>query len=160
MAMNLREHLGTLLAKEFNPVRRYRCLILQTDRLDVQAKLCDYLPDAIRALGWPTAMLPWDGFFDKVGAISADKARDNVLTSGTDRAVLLTGPLHYMDYWTAGVQEGFWYFLALYSRGPGVVVVDVPRTEGVEGPFVARGVVPGTEIRFLRPRLVATEDNP
>lgn len=160
MAVNLREQLGALLAKELNPNRRYRCLILQTDRLDVQARLCDYLPDAIKALGWECALLPWDGFFDAVGAISADSARSNVLTAGMERAVVLTGPLHYMDYWTAGVQEGFWNFLALYSRGPGVVVVDIPRTEGVEGPFVARGVVQGTEIRFLRPRLVATEEKP
>ena len=93
-------------------------------------------------------------------AFSADKARGNVLDAGKDKAVVLAGPLHYMDYWTAGVQEGFWNFLALYSRGPGVVVVDIPRTEGVEGPFVARGVVPCTEIRFLRPRLVATEEKP
>lgn len=158
--MNLREQLGTLLAKELNPVRRYRCLILQSDRLDVQAMLCDYLPDAIKAIGWETSVLVWDGFFDKVGAISAENAKNNVLTAGKDRAVVLAGPLHYMDYWTAGVQEGFWNFLALYSRGPGVVVVDIPRTEGVEGPFVARGVVPGTEIRFLRPRLVVTEEKP
>jgi hypothetical protein len=160
MAVNLCEQLGALLAKELNPNRRYRCLILQTDRLDVQARLCDYLPDAIKALGWECALLPWDGFFDVVGAISADTARSNVLSAGKERAVVLAGPLHYMDYWTAGVQEGFWNFLALYSRGPGVVVVDIPRTEGVEGPFVARGVVQGTEIRFLRPRLVATEEKP
>ena len=158
--MNLREQLGTLLTKELNPNRRYRCLILQTDRLDVQARLCDHLPDAIKAMGWESSLLTWNGFFDKVGAISADNARNNVLAAGKERAVVLAGPLHYMDYWTAGVQEGFWNFLALYSRGPGVVVVDIPRTEGVEGPFVARGVVPGTEIRFLRPRLVATEEKP
>ena len=156
--MNLPDQLGTLLTKELNPNRRYRCLILQSDRLDVQARLCEYLPDAVKALGWESNLLAWDGFFDKVGAISADHARNNVLTAGKERAVVLAGPLHYMDYWTAGVQEGFWNFLALYSRGPGVVVVDIPRTEGVEGPFVARGVVPGTEIRFLRPRLVATEE--
>lgn len=158
--MNLREQLGTLLAKELNTVRRYRCLILQSYRLDDQARLCDYLPDAIKALGWEASVLVWDGFFDKVGAISAENAKNNVLKAGKDRAVVLVGPLHYMDYWTAGVQEGFWNFLALYSRGPGVVVVDIPRTEGVEGPFVARGVVPGTEIRFLRPRLVLTEEKP
>lgn len=160
MAVNLREQLGTLLAKELNPNRRYRCLILQSDRLDIQSRLCGYLPDAINAIGWEAVVLPWEGFFDKVGAISADNARNNVLEAGKNRAVVLAGPLHYMDYWTAGVQEGFWNFLALYSRGPGVVVVDIPRTEGVEGPFVARGVVPGTEIRFLRPRLVATEEKP
>lgn len=155
--MNLREQIGTLLLKEFSPNRRYRCLIFQTDRLDVQERLCVCLTDAINALGWESSLLAWDGFFDNVGAISAANARNKLLTAGLERAIVLSGPLHYMDYWTAGVQEGFWSFLSLYSRGPGVVVVDIPRTEGVDGPFVARGVVPGTEIRFLRPRLIAEE---
>ena len=160
MAMNLREQLGTLLIKELNPNRRYRCLILQTDRLDIQARLCNYLPDAIKALGLESSMLSWDGFFDEIGAISAANARNKLVAVGKERTVILAGPLHYMDYWSTGIQEGFWNFLALYSCGPGVVVVDIPRIEGVEGPFIIRGVVPGTEIRFLRPRLVATEDKP
>lgn len=158
MAINLREQLGILLAKELNPVRRYRCLIFQSDRLEVQTRLCEYLPDAIKVLGWEAILFPWERFFDNVGAISADNAKSSLLAAGKNQAIVLAGPLHYMDYWTVSINEGFWNFLALYSRGPGVVVVDIPRTEGVEGPFVARGVVPGTEIRFLRPRLVATEE--
>jgi hypothetical protein len=65
-----------------------------------------------------------------------------------------------VDYWTTGVQDGFWSFLSLYSHGPGVVVIDTPRTEGVEGPFVARGSILAKEIRYLRPRLVVTEEAP
>ncbi len=149
-----------LVARELNPARRYRCLILQCDSLDQQARLCDCLPTAISNLGWQSAILPWEKFFDTVGAISSDTARDMVVATGKDRAVVLTGPLHYVDYWTASVQEGFWSFLSLYSRGPGVILLDTPRTEGVEGPFVARGVISGTEVRFLRPRLVATEETP
>lgn len=152
------EQVGRLVARELNPARRYRCLILQSDRLDVQARLIDCIPDALTALGWQSSVLPWERFFDSVGAISADTARDSVLANGKDHAVVLAGPLHFMDYWTSGVQDGFWSFLSLYSRGPGVVIVDVPRTEGVEGSFVARGVITGTDVRFLRPRLVATEE--
>ena len=81
-----------------------------------------------------------------------------IVAAGKEAPVVLAGPLHYVDYWTTGVQEAFWSFLSLYSRGPGIVVVDIPRTEGVEGPFIARGTIPGTEIRYLRPRLVATEE--
>jgi hypothetical protein len=147
-----------LIARELNASRRYRCLILQTERLDQQARLCDCLPTAINAIGWQCGVLPWDRFFDTVGALSSDTARDLVLTTGKDRVVVLAGPLHYVDYWTGGVQEGFWNFLSLYSRGPGIVVIDIPRTEGVEGPFVARGILSGTDVRFLRPRLVATEE--
>ncbi len=154
----LQDAVNKLIARELNATRRYRCVVLQTERLDQQARLCDCLPAAINALGWQCGVVPWDRFFDNVGALSSDTAKDLVVTTGNDRAVVLPGPLHYVDYWTAGVQEGFWSFLSLYSRGPGVVIVDIPRTEGVEGPFVARGILSGTDVRFLRPRLVATEE--
>jgi hypothetical protein len=154
--MPLRDQVSRLVAGELNPARRYRCLILQANRLDLLSRLCDWLPAALSSLGRPSSVLSWDSFFDAVGAISADTARGTVLAAGKESAVILAGPLHFIDYWTPGVQDGFWGFLSLYSFGPGVVVVDVPRTEGVEGPFVARGGL-GTDVRFLRPRLVATE---
>jgi hypothetical protein len=154
----LRDLVARLVASELNPARRYRCLILQADRLDLLARLCECLPATLPTTGKPPSVLGWEGFFDSVGAVAADTAKGSILSAGKESAILLAGPLHFIDYWTAGVQEGFWNFLSLYSRGPGIVAVDVPRTEGVEGPFVARGVIPGTDIRFLRPRLVATEE--
>jgi hypothetical protein len=160
MAINpLQEKIGRLVASELNPGRRYRCLILQSDRLELIGRLCDSLPSALGTLGKAPNVLGWESFFDAVGAISSDEARGRVIVAGSKAPVVLAGPLHYVDYWTAGVQDGFWSFLSLYSRGPGVVAVDIPRTEGVEGPFVARGTIPGTEIRYLRPRLVATEES-
>lgn len=155
---SLQEQVNSLVARELNPGRRYRCLVLQTQRLDQQARLCDCLPAAVNAIGWQCSILPWDWFFDAVGALSSDNVRDMVIANGKDRVVLLPGPLHYIDYWPVGVQEGFWSFLSLYSLGPGILVVDITRTEGVEGPFVARGMLSGTDVRFLRPRLVATEE--
>lgn len=153
----LRDQIARLVSAELNPVRRYRCLVLQTDRIDLIDRLRECLPSVLMRAEKPPGVLEWEEFFDSVGAIAADTARENILAAGMDRAILLAGPLHFIDYWTAGVQEGFWSFLSLYSRGPGIVAVDILRTEGIEGPFVARGVIPGTEIRFLRPRLVATE---
>jgi hypothetical protein len=155
---SLQEQVGRLVASELNPGRRYRCLILQSDRIDLLERLCDFLPSAFGTLGKTPEVLGWDSFFDAVGAISSDEARERIIAAGMEVPVVLAGPLHYIDYWTTGVQDGFWSFLSLYSRGPGVVVVDIPRAEGVEGPFVARGTIPGTEIRYLRPRLVATEE--
>ena len=153
----LRDQVARLVSTELNPARRYRCLVLQTDQIDLLDRLCECLPPALVMAGKPPGVLDWEGFFDSVGAIAADTAKENILAAGKDKAILLAGPLHFIDYWTPGVQEGFWSFLSLYSRGPGIVAVDILRTEGIEGPFVARGVVPGTDIRFLRPRLVATE---
>jgi hypothetical protein len=155
---SLHELLERLVACELSPARRYRCLVLQADRIDLIGRLCDCLPSAFGTSGNAPAFLGWEGFFDAVGALSSDEVRGAVLAAGKDAPVVLAGPLHYVDFWTGGVQEGFWTFLSLYSLGPGVVVVDIPRTEGVEGPFVARGTIPGTEIRYLRPRLVVTEE--
>jgi len=155
---SLQENLEKLVASELNPARRYRCLILQTDRIDLLGRLCNYLPSALGTLGKVPKVLEWDSFFDAIGALSSDEARGRIIAAGKESPVVLTGPLHYVDYWTTGVQDGFWSFLSLYSRGPGLITVDIPRTEGVEGPFVARGTIPGTEIRYLRPRLVATEE--
>ncbi len=155
---SLQEKIERLVASELNPVRRYRCLVLQSDRIDLIGRLCDYLPAAFGAMGKVPKMLGWESFFDAVGALSSDEARSAIVAAGKEAPVILAGPLHYVDYWTTGVQDAFWSFLSLYSRGPGVVAIDIPRTEGVEGPFIARGTIPGTEIRYLRPRLVATEE--
>jgi hypothetical protein len=156
----LREQVGRLVASELSPRRRYRCLILQAADLAVLGRLCDHVLLALGELGSEPNILGWERFFDEVGALSSDTVRECIGTAGGQATVVLAGPLHYVDYWTTGVQDSFWSFLSLYSHGPGVVVVDTPRTEGVEGPFVARGTIPGTEIRYLRPRLVATEEAP
>jgi hypothetical protein len=105
-------------------------------------------------------ILDWESCFDPVGALSSDAVRWRIGVAGRGAAVILTGPLHYVDYWTSGVQDSFWTYLSLYSHGPGVVVIDTPRTEGVEGPFVARGIIPNTDIRYLRSCLVVTEEVP
>jgi hypothetical protein len=155
---SLQDKIEKLVTIELNPGRRYRCLVLQSDRLDLIGRLCNLLPMAFETIGKPPKVLGWESFFDAVGALSFDEARSTILAAGKGSPVVLAGPLHFVDYWTTGVQDGFWSFLSLFSRGPGVVVIDIPRAEGVEGPFIARGTVPGTEIRHLRPRLVATEE--
>jgi len=159
MAVNsLQDSIHKLVASELNPGRRYRCLVFQSHRVDLLGRLCDYIPSALATDEKVPVILGWERFFDAVGALSSDEVRERIVSIGRQSPVVLEGPLHYVDYWTSGVQDGFWSFLSLYSSGPGVVVVDVPRTEGVDGPFVARGTLPGTEIRYLRPRLVATEE--
>jgi hypothetical protein len=157
---SLREQVGRLVAVEVRPERRYRCLILQTADLAVLARLVEYAVSALSGLGRGASVIDWESLFDTIGAHSCDAVRDRIATAGEKTAVILAGPLHFVDYWTVGVQDGFWSFLSLYSHGPGIIVVDAPRTECVEGPFVARGTIQGTEIRYLRPRLVVTEEAP
>ena len=154
---SLRDHVCRLVASEMSPGRRYRCLILQAADLAILARLSEHVRLALGGMGREPHVVGWESFFDAIGALSCDAVRAHIGAVGRHSAVVLVGPLHYVDYWTAGVQDSFWSFLSMYSQGPGVVVVDTPRTEGVEGPFVARGTIPGTEIRHLRPRLVVTE---
>lgn len=156
---SLQDGIGRLVSSELRPGRRYRCLVLQSDRIDVLGRLCDYVPSALAAQGKAPTILGWEDLFDAIGAISSDDVRGLIISAGRESPVVLSGPLHYVDYWTSGVQDGFWSFLSLYSSGPGVVVIDIPGTEGVEGPFAARGTIPGTEVRYLRPRLAATEES-
>src|SRR5437763_14976840 len=133
--VSLREQVGRLVTSELSPRRRYRCLILQAADLAILGRLCEYVSSALGGLGREPNILGWESFFDPVGALSSDAVRGCIGVAGEETAVILAGPLHYVDYWTTGVQDGFWNFLSLYSHGPGVVVVDTPRTEGVEGPF-------------------------
>jgi hypothetical protein len=135
-------------------------LIVQTADLAVLGRVCEYISSNQTAGGKEATVLAWERFFDTVGAIACDEVRGRISATGQQSVVLLAGPLHFVDYWTPGVQDGFWSFLSLYSLGPGVVVADTPRTEAVENHFVARGTIPGTEIRYLRSRLVVTEEAP
>jgi hypothetical protein len=155
---SLREQIGRLIAAELSPRRRYRSLILQTADLAILARVCEYIRSGLTGQKGESILMDWDNFFDAVGALSCEQVRGRIRAVGTSTVVLLVGPLHYVDYWTPSVQESFWNFLSLYSNGPGIVVVDTPRTEGVEGPFVVRGTVPGTGIRYLRSRLVVAEE--
>jgi hypothetical protein len=153
----LQEKLAHLVAQELNSARRYRCLVLQTADLRLMAYLVEQATSLLTTSERGATVLPWEMFFDQVGALSSEDVRTHVLAPGRSNTVLLAGPLHYVDYWTGGVQDGFWNFMSLYSHGPGVVLFDTPRSEGVEGPFIPRGTIAGTDIRYLRPRLVATE---
>jgi hypothetical protein len=48
--------------------------------------------------------------------------------------------------------------LAGFTHGPGIIVVDTPRAEAVEGPFRMVGRIPGTDVRYLKSRLASTQD--
>jgi hypothetical protein len=76
--------------------------------------------------------------------------------SGSDP--VLTGPLHFLAYWSVQMQGAFWKHLAGFTHGPGIIVIDTPREEMVEGPFRFLGKIPGTEVRYLKSRLASTQD--
>ena len=63
----LRDQIARLVSTELNPVRRYRCLVLQTDQIDLLDRLCECLPHALVMTGKPPGVLDWEGFFDSVG---------------------------------------------------------------------------------------------
>ena len=49
----LRDQIARLVSTELNPARRYRCLVLQTDQIDLLDRLCECLPSALVMAGKP-----------------------------------------------------------------------------------------------------------
>lgn len=96
--------------------------------------------------------------FDSVGAPSCNAFTEKVKSIAFKSPVLLTGPLHFLDYWSPSVRMVFWNFLAAFSNGPGIIVTDVFRTETVLGPFQAVDGFSRTDLRCLKSRLELTQD--
>jgi hypothetical protein len=96
--------------------------------------------------------------FDAIGALSCDALIEKIKSASSKQRLLISGPLHFLDYWSPTVRLVFWNFLATFSNGPGIIVTDVFRNEVVSGPWQhAKGFV-HPDIRCLKSRLESTQD--
>lgn len=160
MAVELsREDVAALVAVELASSVRYRVLVLQSSDMSELARLVDYAFAASSALGSNPYLLDSLEFFDDIGAISCDSAWERISEAAKTRPIVLAGPLHFLDFWSDVTRNAFWRTLASFSSGPGILVVDVPRTDGIEGPFRLVGRVGDTDIRLLKSRLSVTQDS-
>ena len=146
----MREQIDQLLDAELDERRRYRCLVLQTADLALLSEIGEAVRHHLANVIGEPRVLEWNQFFDEVGALSGSQVRTRVESEALRRPVVLEGPLHFLDYWTDLTQAGFWGFLSAFSQGPGIVVLDTPRMEAVEGPFRVQGKIVDSEVRFLR----------
>lgn len=158
MAVNtLCETLHELVSTELSDRRRYRCLVLQAGDMGVLSSILDYARQAVLALGEGLKDFDSQAFLDGKGAIACTNVLEQIASCAAHNNIVLSGPLHYIDYWTNPAIAAFWGYCASWEFKHGLLIVDTVRTEGVEGPFRLAGVVPGTDIRFLRSRLAAVE---
>jgi hypothetical protein len=152
---------ATLIAKQLHPGLRYRCLLLQSGDLRVLSAVAEHAVQAI-ATTWEAKpeVIEYKQYLDDVGGWSCSAVLASLEERVHDRSVVLVGPLHFLDFWSIQTQGSFWKYLAGFSSGPGIVVTDVLRTDGVDGPFSLINRIGGTDLRYLKSRLALTESSP
>jgi hypothetical protein len=137
---------------------RYRCLVLQSVDMMLLGDLSEFASVSACTLGESPHVFKVQDFFDGVGALSCNVVQEQLESMASRRPLIIAGPLHFLDYWTDSTQAVFWRFLAVFQHGPGIIVIDVPRKIGIEGPFRVLGKIPETDIRYLKSRLAETQD--
>jgi hypothetical protein len=151
------DKIGTLIAAQLAPQLRYRCLVMQTSDIPVLSAVCESAIASAASLGETPSLIDYTDLFDEVGALSCNAVLERLEVAATC-PVVMAGPLHFLDYWSEQVQGSFWKFLAGFTHGPGIIVVDTPRDGSVEGPFRIVGRILGTDVRYLKSRLASTQD--
>ena len=82
----------------------------------------------------------------------------NIKSVSFKRPLLISGPLHFLDYWSPAVRSVFWKFLATFSNGPGIIATDVFRNEALLGPLQTVEGFARPDVRCLKSRLEITQD--
>ena len=159
MAIELQfENTLTLLEQCLDERSRYRCLVVQGKDVSLLSQFAHQVHDASDFFGSVVHEIDALEQFDDVGALSCDAMIDRVKYIAFKHPLLISGPLHFLDYWSPSVRAVFWQFLAAFSNGPGIVVTDAYRTETVFGPFQIVEGLSRTDFRCLKSRLEFTQD--
>ncbi len=159
MAMKIGSELvDALVATQLAPRLRYRCLLFQTGDLGVLSELCEAAIWAARQLDGRVHVLEYRELLDDIGALACSRVLEKIENMSNSDPLVVAGPLHFLEYWSQQVAAGFWEYLASYSTGPGIVVVDAPREQSVLGAFRLVRMIPGTDIRVFKSRLAKAED--
>lgn len=147
-----------LLQRYLNERLRYRCLVVQGNDISLISQVSHQVHSASDFFCADVQEIDALNQFDEIGALSCDSIIEKIKSFAFSRPLLITGPLHFLDYWSPSVRTVFWQFLAAFSNGPGIVVTDVFRTETVLGPFQMVEGFSRTDIRCLKSRLEFTQD--
>lgn len=158
MALDLRHEVAELARTHLDKRLRYRCLVLQTADIGLLSKLSDYATAALRGPALEPRLVHYLDLMDDVGAFSCSRVLEILEQAARGQPVVLRGPLNVLSYWSAKAQAAFWNYLALFTHGPGIVVLDTPREDIGSGPFRLLAWVPGTDVRYLKSRLASTQD--
>jgi hypothetical protein len=159
MAVDVQPNQTLALMKQYLDDRlRYRCIVIQGSDISLLSQVSHQIQSASDIFSAQLQEIDALDQFDAVGAPSCNAFIEKVKSIAFVSPVLLTGPLHFLDYWSPSVRMVFWNFLAAFSNGPGIIVTDVFRTETVLGPFQAVDGFNRTDLRCLKSRLELTQD--
>ena len=159
MALEIGLNDAVAVIKRHIPERaRYRCLIIQGKDLSVLSAIAQQVVKAADEFGYAIEEMDALNQFDATGALSCDALIENIKTISCNKQLLISGPLHFLDYWSPSVRSVFWNFLAGFSNGPGIIVTDAFRNELVSGPWQNVKGFARSDIRCLKSRLESTED--
>lgn len=161
MALELEyEDILTSVSRHLDGKLRYRCLVFQARHFKNIISLCEYsLEAAQHVLGESIHEVKAVDKLDDVGAVSCSAIINELESVCSEKAVVISGPLNFLDYWSKDVCGSFWRYLAAFSFGPGIIVVDVQRNEDIIGPFQIIEDVSQGKIRCLKSRLESTQDS-
>ena len=160
MAVELESHIRNLIAKQLHPGLRYRCLLFQAGDLRMLSAVAEVAAKVINSDWTQTPeVIGYKQFLDEVGGWPGSKVLGYLEERVHEKPVVMVGPLHFLDFWSVQSQGVFWKFLASFSSGPGIIITDVLRTEGVDGPFSLINRVGGSDLRYLKSRLALTESS-
>lgn len=147
-----------LLQRHLHERARYRCLIVQGKDISVLSKVSEQVVEAGDVLGYSVEEMDALRQFDAVGALSCDAIIENMKSFAFKKQLLVSGPLHFLDYWSPAVRAVFWKFLAAFSNGPGIIVTDTFRNEAILGPLQTVEGFARPDLRCLKSRLESTQD--
>jgi len=159
MAIDVQLNQTTELLRRYLDDRlRYRCLVVQGNDISLLSKVSHQIHSASDIFNAHVQEIDALDQFDEIGALSCNSVIEKIKAIAFSSPLLITGPLHFLDYWSPSVRTIFWNFLAAFSNGPGIVVADVFRTETVLGQFQSVEGFGRTDLRCLKSRLEFTQD--
>ena len=146
-----------LITDHLAPQTRYRSMLFQSNDLSLLRSISSLL--CTKSMEVEHNLMPVDGL-DLLGD-ECDQSCKSILEKIKDMseniAIVIEGPLHFLDYWSVNVQSSFWAQLSEYSSGEGLIILDTFRSVGINDLFVAEGNIAGSHIQYLKSRLFATE---
>lgn len=157
--MALETEISSLITEQLNKRLRYRCLIIQSRDLVMLSKIYDIAILAVSNLGDSANILRSEEMFDNIGAYSCNKVLTLIESVAVVKPLILTGPLHFLDYWSEQLCNSFWEYMSCFTHGPGIILLDAVRSKSIEGSFQVLGKINGTDIRYLKSRLALSEVN-
>jgi hypothetical protein len=147
-----------LLHRYLDPSLRYRCLIIIGHDIGLLSQVSNQIYNAGEFFGQQIQEIVGLEQFDQIGAFSCDSIISKIKSISFKHPLIITGPLHFLDYWPPSLRTVFWQFLSAFSNGPGIVVTDVYRTETIQEPLQMVEGFSRTDLRCLKSRLEFTQD--